>query len=175
MNTARILTSMLLVIVMALAAGCGDKSSPVAPSTPAPNPAPQPGPEPEDGVDPALVGIWVYTEVTSNGRPADLATVLDWEENTLLAAFQVEADGFYAYAEFADGGDELEVVFYTEGTISTRGNQFTIRADDGSFSGNWSRSGSQLKLTYTAGGQKIALVAENLEDAAGSPSLTIAR
>jgi hypothetical protein len=170
MKTAKILTSMLLIAVIALAAGCGGKDNPVAPV--ASTPTPQPGPGPEDGVDPALVGVWVYTDATQNGRASDLATVLDWEQGTVVAAFQVEADGFYAYAEF---DEELEVTFYAEGAISTRGNQFVIGTDQGSYKGTWSRSGSQLKLNYTVDGTKISLVAENLDEAANSPSLTVAR
>ncbi|MDH3197502.1 MAG: hypothetical protein OEO21_04600 [Candidatus Krumholzibacteria bacterium] len=167
MKTAKLVTSMLLIVAVALAAGCKD-NGPVAPSTP----TPQPGPQPEDGVDAALVGVWIYTGATSNGRQTELATVLEWEQGTVIAAFEVVEDGFYAYAEF---DEDLEVMFYTEGTISTRGNQFTIRADGGSFDGTWSRAGSELKLNYTADGEKISLVAENLDEAEGSPSLTVAR
>jgi hypothetical protein len=167
MNTAKLITSMLLIIAIALAAGCKD-NGPVAPPTPTPKPILPP----EDGVNPALVGVWLYTGATSNGRQTELATVLEWEQGTAIAAFEVVEDGFYAYAEF---DEDLEVTFYTEGSISTSGNRFTIRADGGSLDGTWSRTGSQLKLNYSADGEQISLVAENLDEAEGSPSLTVAR
>ena len=155
MKTFKLLTSALLIVVVALAAGCGSDS----PTAPGPVPPPPP---PSDGVNRQVVGVWMFTEAKVDGQSSSLGSVLEWESATVVAAFEIGADGSYAYAEF---DENLEVTYYVEGSITTDGDQFNISAEDQSFGGTWTRNGAQLTLSTEMDGSRVSLIAENLDEA----------
>jgi hypothetical protein len=154
-----------MALMLILAAGCGD--DPTGPekvqnqnNNDDPIDDPDPDPEPTE-VDERLVGIWVFTGATVGGRSVDLGEVLEWEPTSALAAFQIDADGFFAYVEIDDNWEET---YYDEGTISTNGDTFEISSPNLSTSGNWTRSGNVLTLVSKAGEDTVKLMAEKIED-----------
>jgi len=167
MQTFKLLTVALMALMLILTAGCGD--DPTGPekvqnqNTNDDNnddPLDDPLDDPTE-VDERLVGIWIFTGATVGGRSADLGEVLEWQPTSALAAFQIDADGFFAYVEI---NEEWEETYYDEGTISTNHDTFEISSPNLSTSGSWFRSGNVLTLRSDMGGETVKLMAEKIEE-----------
>ena len=96
-------------------------------------------------VDPVLADTWVFTSATVDGQIANLAKVLEWENDVTLAAVLIARGGSYAYGEF---NESLDVLYYDEGEIETRGNTFAVVTPEVSFKGTWKVSRNILTLSY---------------------------
>ena len=162
MQTFKLIAVIMMAAMMILAVGC--KESPTAPPVQNQNnnndPDPDPDPDPT-GVDARLVGIWVFTGATVGGRTADLGEVLEWQPTSALAAFQIDADGFFAYVEI---NEDWEETYYDEGTISTNRDRFEISSPNLTTSGTWQRSGNVLTLSAKMGDDTVKLMAETIEE-----------
>ncbi len=169
MNTFKLFTTIVLMIGLVLAIGCG--KDPVSPQ-PGPNPNADPDPDPYvdpgDKVDAKIVGEWVFTAATVSGRSEALSDVLEWEASTAMAAFSIGSDGAFIYIEV---DRDIELTYSSEGTISTSGDRFEISSPGLSHGGSWRVSGQMLTLTTVEDGAKVVLTSERLEDPAASMAL----
>jgi hypothetical protein len=162
MQTFKLITVLLMAVIMILTVGC--KESPTAPPVQNQNnnndPDPDPDPDPTV-VDAQLVGIWIFTGATVGGRAVDLGELLEWQPTSALAAFLIEADGFFAYVEV---NEDFVETYYSEGTISTNRDQFEISSSNLTTSGTWKRSGLVLTLSAKVGDDTVKLIAETIEE-----------
>ena len=141
MQTFKLIAVIMMAAMMILAVGC--KESPTEPPVQHKNNKKDPYPDPDPtGVDARLVGIWVFTGATVGGRTADLGEVLEWQPTSALAAFQIDADGFFAYVEI---NEDWEETYYDEGTISTNRDRFEISSPNLTTSGIWQRADAQCQ------------------------------
>ncbi|MCK5620487.1 MAG: hypothetical protein KAJ17_13860 [Candidatus Krumholzibacteria bacterium] len=160
MQTFKLIAVIMMAAMMILAVGC--KESPTAPPVQNQNNNNDPDLDPDPtGVDARLVGIWVFTGATVGGRTADLGEVLEWQPTSALAAFQIDADGFFAYVEI---NEDWEETYYDEGTISTNRDRFEISSPNLTTSGTWQRSGNVLTLSSKMGEDTVKLMAEKIEE-----------
>jgi hypothetical protein len=137
-------------LVMSLAAGCGKDDGN--------------GPDPDNKViPPALVTTWTFQSVTINGYYGSLDEVLEWQYESVLAGFSIEADGKYTYLEIDSYG---ELSWYEMGTVSISGDNFTfVTTSDADgpvndrMSGSWSLSGNTLTMTVSEEGDRYVFQA----------------
>ena len=160
MKFSSLILSIMLILGITLATGCGD--SPSAPDPPPPpevkwvNPAPQ------------LHGLWLFTSAQSNGSSCSLADALDWEDGSSYAAIQIEGDGTLYYAEFNDNFDITisgDGAIYTAEEPHTNKFKFNLTNDLGTTyeaSGTWKVSGSGLTLDGTWNGESLRFTCEEI-------------
>lgn len=78
-----------------LIAGCGGDST-------------DPDANDEDGHPPAaMVGLWVFQSATENGTPVPLSAALEWNQATVEARFNIQANGGYQYEKVDASGAQI--------------------------------------------------------------------
>ncbi|UCE66809.1 MAG: lipocalin family protein [Candidatus Zixiibacteriota bacterium] len=99
-----------------------------------------------------LVGTWNYQSVTIDGQEAVLRLILDWQEETVMAALIISDDGEFVINEYS-ANDSL--LYFEDGTFAVNGNYFTITIYNNSNGvvsppvsrdGTWEVSGNHLIL-----------------------------
>ena len=144
-------TGLLLVLVAAIVAGCGDS-----------DPTSHEHPDELGHPPPAMVATWTFQSVTQNGTPASLADALDWDPAATSARLHVLLDGPYIYEEVNATGGQLSAesgwVFVDEEgpTIEFHVEFIDSGVVDERFTVTYTLVGSTLSLTREEAGSTFA-------------------
>jgi len=110
-----------------------------------------------------LFGTWVQESVTINGVGADLADVLEWDEETVAGYLALYNDYTYEAKEVNASDSNL---YLETGTFDIDDSWLIVTAstENGSpvtphqvFNGQWSTNGIVLTLTQTVGNDTMVL------------------
>jgi hypothetical protein len=143
MNSKRVMIFLIILLAMAVFAGCSDNDPPTGPTGPA--------------VPAGAVGTWEYTAVEVNSVPVALSVALSWTPSTVRETITSGADGSYTNEEWDVSG---AITREQTGTIQIIGAVFTLTVtmEDGQPMpipeidlGGWALVGSTLTVTVPRG------------------------
>lgn len=77
----------------------------------------------------AMVGTWIFQSVTVDGGAASLATVMEWQPNSVEARLHIQANGAYVVEEVNAMGGQL---WFESGFVFVDGGEMDINVQQDS-------------------------------------------